>query len=379
MLPHIMAWQSCAVRKSCKQHLQLLQTRTVLDHFLLRTTLPSASFVVLYSLQENAVPRACECGTDDRRHTFVVTVAVIFHTITSTAATFPVIGDMASKARLPKRTLTVAAAQISSKFGDIHSNAAKHAAVIRQAENLGVDLLVFPELSLTGYALPLAKTLQLDIHDAAARRDVLGPVLSAHSNAHVTSIVGLPLADPSGKLPFLGALAIGRGESGELAIDAYAKIFVHESEAPYFQCGTKPVVRALAGGNVGLAICRDLKFPEHAAALSKLSSTVYACSALVEPSAYKRDCSFLQSYAVKHSMAVVLANYASKSGDLVPIGRSCVWAANGDKVASADATEECLVTATFHTGPAGEVLNLETCKVVPLKPHTQSETKSQDP
>lgn len=47
-----------------------------------------------------------------------------------------------------------AAAQCAIRDGDIPANLALHLAFMRQAHEQGVDLLLFPELSLTGYAPP---------------------------------------------------------------------------------------------------------------------------------------------------------------------------------------------------------------------------------
>ena len=49
--------------------------------------------------------------------------------------------------------LTLAIAQISTQLGDVQANLDKHIEFIRQARSSEADLLLFPELSLTGYAL----------------------------------------------------------------------------------------------------------------------------------------------------------------------------------------------------------------------------------
>ena len=49
--------------------------------------------------------------------------------------------------------LKIGLAQINPKLGDVESNLALHLAKIEEAADLGVELLVFPELSLTGYRL----------------------------------------------------------------------------------------------------------------------------------------------------------------------------------------------------------------------------------
>ena len=59
--------------------------------------------------------------------------------------------------------LNLALAQISTHLGDVDSNLEKHLVLTKQARQDGADLIVFPELSLTGY------TLQ-DITSAVSRR-----------------------------------------------------------------------------------------------------------------------------------------------------------------------------------------------------------------
>jgi predicted amidohydrolase len=49
--------------------------------------------------------------------------------------------------------LNLALAQIATKLGDVQSNLEKHLDYIRQAKEQKADILVFPELSLTGYVL----------------------------------------------------------------------------------------------------------------------------------------------------------------------------------------------------------------------------------
>ncbi|HXD09785.1 MAG TPA: nitrilase-related carbon-nitrogen hydrolase, partial [Anaerolineales bacterium] len=49
--------------------------------------------------------------------------------------------------------LNLSLAQIATKLGDVEANLEKHLTYIKQAKQQGTDLLVFPELSLTGYVL----------------------------------------------------------------------------------------------------------------------------------------------------------------------------------------------------------------------------------
>ena len=49
--------------------------------------------------------------------------------------------------------LSLALAQIATKLGDVESNLARHLELIEQARSQKSQLIVFPELSLTGYVL----------------------------------------------------------------------------------------------------------------------------------------------------------------------------------------------------------------------------------
>ncbi len=49
--------------------------------------------------------------------------------------------------------VTIALAQINTHLGDVTANLEKHLEHIQQAQSSGAELIVFPELSLTGYCL----------------------------------------------------------------------------------------------------------------------------------------------------------------------------------------------------------------------------------
>lgn len=49
--------------------------------------------------------------------------------------------------------LKLALAQINTRLGDVQANLEKHLSLAQEARQAGMDLLVFPELSLTGYVL----------------------------------------------------------------------------------------------------------------------------------------------------------------------------------------------------------------------------------
>lgn len=245
-----------------------------------------------------------------------------------------------------------AAAQISSIRGDVTANLDLHRHVMELAASQGVDVLVFPELSVTGYEMDLAESLQ-----ALADDNMFAPLLALAREAGMLAYLGMPLKAPdyhTGGKPYLGAVILGGDRPG-----AYAKMHVHDSEADYFQSGTDYSVTPHKGARVGAAICADLTKPSHAAGTVAAGADVYAVGALINADAWDREETLLRGYAAEHGLPVVFSNYATKSGPLTPVGMSSIWAPGGQLVAQAETTEECLVIAhASQEGWSGKTVSL---------------------
>src|SRR3989338_5174630 len=73
---------------------------------------------------------------------------------------------------MKRQTLRVALAQINSTVGDLEANAKKIIQYTKEAKRLGVDIIAFPELALTGYPPEdlLLKPKFIDDNIAALRK-----------------------------------------------------------------------------------------------------------------------------------------------------------------------------------------------------------------
>src|SRR5262245_51908189 len=146
----------------------------------------------------------------------------------------------------------IAAAQVAFVRGDVAANIASHAAAMTAAARQGVRVLVFPELSLTGYEPDLAAELALTAADSR-----LAPLLALARHHQLEVVVGAPLHN--GKKPALGAILIrADGTTG-----AYRKMHLGTSERNYFAPGDTPLAFTVSGHTVGIAICADSSQPSH--------------------------------------------------------------------------------------------------------------------
>lgn len=244
--------------------------------------------------------------------------------------------------------LSIAAAQSFSVAGDVRSNAQRHLRFAELAAAQRVQLVVFPELSLTGYELALAKDRVVAADDSA-----LQPLRSLAAHAGLTIVVGAPVMGRSGT--HIGALAFSPDGSAL----QYTKVHVHESEMPHFAAGDGGPLIHLGDSQVALAICRDAAFPEHASRAAQSGAGLYVASVMIDEADYLRKSKLLAGYALGHSMPILMANYSGETGGMVSAGRSTIWSEGGSVVAASSAAEECLVIARRQNGAwSGTVIPL---------------------
>ncbi|MFJ5926062.1 carbon-nitrogen hydrolase family protein [Kitasatospora sp. NPDC092948] len=221
-----------------------------------------------------------------------------------------------------RNPLTVAAVQPVWAGADVADNVGEHVRAIEQAH---ARLVVFPELSLTGYDLG-APALTAD-----DRR--LEPLVEACRLAGSIALVGAPVRDQDGR-EYIATLAV----TGDGVTVGYRKMWLHGPEFDRFSPGEKPVVLTVDGWRLGLAICYDAAVPQHAADSAALGIDAYVAGAIYGPgpdSAARRD-SHMSERAAAHGVWVVLSTAAGPTGSFAETsGGSGVWGRNGEMVTQA--------------------------------------------
>lgn len=240
------------------------------------------------------------------------------------------------------KPLVIAAAQSISIAGDINANISRHLQFMRKAADNGVHLLVFPELSLTGYERSLARKLAILPDD-----DVLSPLRDMAQRAGMVTVVGAPLISSSSRDDiFIGALVLGT----DGAIGVYAKQHLHPGEDTVFACGEGGSFVSVQDSEVALAICADYTHPGHVQRAARSGAGIYAAGALITERGYMLETELLAGYAVEHKMAVLLANHGGPTGGWNPVGRSAIWVEDGRQVVAASGCGDLLVIATRDSG-----------------------------
>jgi predicted amidohydrolase len=235
--------------------------------------------------------------------------------------------------------LSLAVAQIAARPGRLEDAVRAHVHLARAAAELGAKLVIFPELSLTGYRRSLTRADAIAVADPG-----LEPLAHAATMSAITIVAGAPLDSPKGLL--IGSLAFR--PTGETA--TYSKHHLHPGEELAFAAGEGGDLLAIDGANVGLAICAEVNHPTHIARDVARGAAVCAASCFFTPNGYDSDCQRLQGYGKRYGIPVLLSNYAGGSGGFESAGGSAIWDETGQLVAKAPDAEEWVIAATRHDG-----------------------------
>src|SRR4051794_950251 len=243
--------------------------------------------------------------------------------------------------------LRVALAQINATVGDIAGNAQKIREWIDRARDEDAQLVVFPELALTGYP---PEDLLLKTHFVDAAGAALEEL--ARDVEDIVALVGFPERRDD-VYNAAAVLADGRVEA------VYRKMFLPNygvfDENRYFQSGSQPALVELNGIALGLTVCEDIWEPgppataealAGAQAIVNLSASPYHAGKPME-----RERMLVQR-ARDNIAIVVFCNAVGGQDELVFDGHSVVIDASGEVLARAPQFEESLVVCTIEIGRA---------------------------
>jgi predicted amidohydrolase len=209
------------------------------------------------------------------------------------------------------------------------AGAAAHADAILRS---GARLVVFPELSFTGY--------HYDATPISPDDPSLAPIVDACRSVSAIALVGAPVDGPN--------IAMLRVD-GDGASVAYRKWFVAPSEVAHFKSDPGPTVIDIDGWRIGLGICFDTCNAEHWEATAALGIDVYAAGVLDSPEELSTQGERIAQFRPE-GVAVAFASFAGATGAGYDrsAGYSRILDRDGTLLAQAGDTIGEVVTATLR-------------------------------
>ncbi|MCP9271563.1 carbon-nitrogen hydrolase family protein [Mycolicibacterium arenosum] len=239
------------------------------------------------------------------------------------------------------RKLVVAAVQPIVIDGDVDGNVASHVEAITRAD---ARLVVFPEMSLTGYRLD---STPVDIAGSG-----MAPLVRVCARTNSVALVGAPVEVSGGR--FIAMVRI----DGDGASVAYCKTFLHGTEDRCFEPGLGPRVIEVDGWRIGMGICRDTGTEEHVRGTAELGVDVYACGVVNDQTELAEQQRRGRSIAMACQAPVVMASFAGPTGGgfVRTAGRSAIWSADAEVLVEADDRPGDFVCATLRRSSGAEAV-----------------------
>ena len=228
--------------------------------------------------------------------------------------------------------MNIAIAQLKPEKGNIPHNIATHTNCINKAVSLQARVILFPELSLTGYEPALANELAMTVDDK--RLDVFNLLSDAEN---ITICVGFPARTNAGIQ--IGMLIFQPRKKRTL----YAKQLLHADEMPYFTAGTKQVIIDTDDVHIAPAICYESLQPTHAASAKQLGAGVYAASVAKSQPGIDKAYKYYRGLAKLYTMPVLMSNCVGFCDNFESVGSSAVWNVKGELVAALGKSEEGII------------------------------------
>jgi predicted amidohydrolase len=277
------------------------------------------------------------------------------HVAVTTGSTVTLTGADDSPTRRPA-SLTLGLAQIKTRLGDVPANLEKHLVCIEAASQQGVDVLVFPELSLTGYVVQdLAPMLA---HAPVPEDAIFGPLLEASRARDMDLMVGFVDEDSRHRF-YISAAYLSQGSVLHVHHKVYLPTYGLFDEGRFFAWGDSIRAFDTRFGRVGMLICEDFwhASPPYLLWLDGADLMLFASAS--PGRGLGREDKLESSWWVEHinrayaSLFTAFVAHANKVGfedGLNFFGGSTVFDPNGEIVAQGPYHEEALTVARIDLG-----------------------------
>jgi omega-amidase len=240
--------------------------------------------------------------------------------------------------------ISVAVAQMLPKLNALEDNLQHMSDMIAAiCKGQKVDLIVFPELAVSGYECglkftELAQQIPGMVVNTMAQR-------ASEFNVHV--LFGMPIKAKVESIIYDGAVLIG--PDGELMGD-YHKVHLRGAERMVFRAGYRFPVFETYFGNLGVLIGWDLAFPEAARSLALEGIDLLAVCANWETPNEEEWHAYLMARAFENSLFVAAANRIGEEPSFKFFGESSIVGPRGEVFASVDTGVEGYGLAKLDLG-----------------------------
>lgn len=193
-------------------------------------------------------------------------------------------------------------------------------------------MVVFPELSLTGYEPYLAESLATNQDDTR-----LDEIQNLSDENKITIGVGLPTKKERN---IFVSMIFFQPHKERIT---YSKQYLYPPEKSIFTAGKNSLILNFETEIVSPAICYEFHNEAHHEYASQNNATIYIASVLSSIGGIDAELEELSDIAKNRNLITFMANYAGKSGGYECAGKSSVWNEKGELIGQLGDKEEGLI------------------------------------
>ena len=251
--------------------------------------------------------------------------------------------------------LRLAMAQINPTVGDLAGNSAKILEKVQQAQDLGSNLVLFPELALTGYPIEDLALSKDFLNDSGKALESLAQELAKRGQGHIRVLVGHPALAKSPTSWAIGQNCASLIFDGKVQA-SYAKHHLPNysvfDEYRVFVPGDQLLTFEIDGLRFATVICEDIW--QTGGPVSQIASHNVDLTLVLNGSPFERSktdtrLELVQNLATTQSTAVAYVNLVGGQDDLVFDGNSFLIDADGNEIARAKQFDTDLVVVEIES------------------------------
>src|SRR5262245_44989642 len=235
--------------------------------------------------------------------------------------------------------MRIAVYQGSAKLLDRAANLARIERLAQASALEQTDLLIVPELFLSGYNMGDDTPAMAEPADGPSARQA-GEIARRHG---VALIYGYPEATSEGT--YNSAIAIGK--DGRAVVNYRKAHLFGDLERRCFVPGRDVVTAKLGGLTIGLAICYDVEFPEFIRAIVLKGADLIVVPTCLTPPYWEIPTTIVRARAYENQVFMAYSNHVGTERDFDYIGLSGIVGPDGRDIARAGQNNETLMFATI--------------------------------
>lgn len=242
--------------------------------------------------------------------------------------------------------MKIAVAQLQSKKGDIDYNISKHIELIKRAIDNKVDLIVFPELSITSYEPTIVDKINFTFDD---NRLNIFQELSDKFNIIIG--VGLPFKTDDGINISLMFFETKKERQ------VYSKQHLYSDEFEYFLEGNQQLYFNINDIKIATAICYESMLEKHHEQVFNNGANIYLVSVAKSKDGVEKSYNLYPKISTKYSSYVLMSNLIGESNNFINYGNSGIWNKKGELMCNFDDKEEGVLILDLSNNTTDKIIH----------------------